>query len=187
MGSSSSRSSAGCRTTRASRAIRFPAEASSGLMSISRMARCSTTNWLNCTTSSSRALRSTGLRPRTPCRARKMLVRSIMRRASVELSGGRPNARSRNTSTSWPPHPNRITGPSWESMLLPRISSYASSRIIGCTVTPSKCPSPALSRTECSMDRYASRTISSPLRFRWTPPTSVLCVMVLECSFKTTG
>ncbi len=35
-----------------------------------------------------------------------MRVRSIMRRASVALSGGKPSARSLKTSTNWPPAPN---------------------------------------------------------------------------------
>ena len=39
------------------------------------------------------------------------------------LSGGRPRARSLNTSTSCPPVPNSSTGPNCGSMLLPTISS----------------------------------------------------------------
>ena len=73
--------------------------------------------------SCSRAAMLTGLRPRTPLSAGKMRVRSIMRRARVALSGGRPRARSLKTSTNWPPVPNNSTGPNCGSMLLPMISS----------------------------------------------------------------
>ena len=41
---------------------------------------------------------------------------------NVVVSGGRPNARSWYTSTSWPPVPNSNTGPNCASMLLPRIN-----------------------------------------------------------------
>ncbi len=53
----------------------------------------------------------TGFRPRTPCRALKILVCSIKRRASVVLSGGSDSARSLKTSTNCPPVPNSSTGP----------------------------------------------------------------------------
>ena len=46
-----------------------------------------------------------------PSRLCKMRVCSIRRCARVVLSGRQAEARSRYTSTSWPPEPNRITGP----------------------------------------------------------------------------
>ena len=92
-------------------------------MSISLIHGCSTTSWLKRTSSSSSAARSTGLRPRTPFSAVKILVCSIMRRARVVFSGGSASARSLNTSTSCPPVPNSSTGPNCGSRLLPMISS----------------------------------------------------------------
>ena len=60
-------------------------EASSGLMSISLIQRCSTTSWLKRTSSCSSAARSTGARPRTPFSAVKIRVCSIIRRARVRV------------------------------------------------------------------------------------------------------
>src|SRR5664280_817857 len=89
-------------TTRASNARMRSGEASSGLMSISLIHGCSTTSWLKRTSRSSNAARSTGLRPRTPFSALRILVCSIMRRARVEFKGGRARPRSSKTSTNCP-------------------------------------------------------------------------------------
>ena len=82
-----------------------------------------------------------------------MLVCSIIRRASVVLSGGSASARSLNTSTSCPPSPKSSTGPNCGSGALPMISSFPPREIIGWTETPRKCPLPAFSFTEDSIAR----------------------------------
>ena len=92
-------------------------------MSISAMRRCSATSSEKRTSSSSSAAVSIGRRPRTPLNASEMLRPPIMRRASVVFSGGRPSERSFKISTSWPPAPNRSTGPNWASVDEPRMSS----------------------------------------------------------------
>ena len=115
--------SAGCSTTRASSAMIRSGDASSGLMSISAIRGCSATSSLKRTRSAASTSRSIGLRPRTPRSAVAIVVCSISRLASVVLSGGSASARSRKTSTSWPPIPNRRTGPNCGSGLLPTISS----------------------------------------------------------------
>src|SRR5215217_6515505 len=115
--------SGSCRTIRASRAIRRSGEARSGLMSSSLIQGCSTTSWLVRTSSLSREPTSTGALPLTPPSASKIRVLSIIRLASVVVSGGRARARSLYTSTSEPPDPKSRTGPNCGSRLLPTISS----------------------------------------------------------------
>ena len=165
---------------RASSATVRSAEASIGLMSISLIHGCSTISWLNRTRMPARLATSIGRRPGTPLNALQIRVCSIIRSASVVLSGGSASARSQYTSTRWPPDPNSTTGPNCASTLLPTISSKPSSAIIGCTVTPRTWSAPAFDDTALTMRWYAWRTAASSCRFNWTPPTSVLWVIVSE-------
>ena len=92
-------------------------------MSISLIHGCSTTSWLKRTSNSFERGEINRLASAHSLQRGEILVCSIMRRASVVLSGGSASARSLKTSTSWPPVPNSSTGPNCGSMLLPRISS----------------------------------------------------------------
>ena len=113
-----------CSTTRASSASSRSGEASSGLMSISLIHGCSTTSWLKRTRDLFQSAEIDRLAAANALESRdRSCVCSIMRRASVVLSGGSASARSLNTSTSWPPVPNSSTGPNCASRLLPMISS----------------------------------------------------------------
>jgi hypothetical protein len=79
-----------------------------------------------------------------------------MRRASVVLSGGKPNALSLNTSTSVPPVPKSSTGPNCGSGLATDNQLVAiPKRSIGCTVTPRKSSALYLVVTACSIVLYA--------------------------------
>jgi hypothetical protein len=59
--------------------------------------------------------------------------------------------------------------------------------IIAPTVTPSKALAPTLRVTLARMASKAAQTAGSSGRLSITPPTSLLCVIVLLSSFATTG
>ena len=57
--------------------------------------------------------------------------------ASRTLSGGRPTALSRSSSTATPPEPKLMAGPNAGSVITPIMSSRPSRRVtIDCTRTP---------------------------------------------------
>ena len=85
------------------------------------------------------------------------------------------------TSTSWPPSAEeedgaelRVNGGTKDDLVAVELGH----RLDGDTLEVLRAGLFRNGRTECA--RKASRTASSSLRFSWTPPTSVLWVMVSE-------
>mmetsp|Transcript_41229 Transcript_41229/g.119407 ORF Transcript_41229/g.119407 Transcript_41229/m.119407 type:complete len:238 (-) Transcript_41229:124-837(-) len=163
------------------------AEAMRGLMSHSMISGWFMMRTLKRTMMSINASMSTPFMPRTPCKAVNTFVRCNIFFAKLALRGGKPKAESLNTSTSEPPMPNRITGPSCTSIDEPRMISIPFRLIMGCTVAPSKPSGLARRETLSFISVKAFSTSRRVCKLSFTPPTSNLWVMVVELSFTTTG
>ena len=115
-------------------------------------------------------------------------VEAIMLAISMALSGGSATARSRSTSTAVPPAPKVITGPKTLSCDTPSNNSRALSRwIIFSMVTPVMRALGWAAATSRIIETQAPRTACADLRFRRTPPTSLLCVISGESIFIATA
>ena len=145
------RRSAPCSTTRASSAISRSGDASSGLMSISLIQRCSTTSWLKRTSSCSSAARSTGARPRTPLQRREDpgLLHHPPRQRRVERRQRR--ARGPEDLDQLAARAEQQHRAELRIERCCRRSARSRRRlIIGCTVTPWKCSRAAPCRSPTS-------------------------------------
>ena len=181
-GNLSSAISEGCSTTLASSATIRSADASSGLMSISLIRGCSTTSWLNRTSNSSSAPRSTGAasahslqgavnpRPLHHAAREGAIQRRQAKRAIAEDF-------DQLTARTEEQHRPKL-----------RINAAAENQFVAVARdhrlhddAEKICPdADRASRTASSISRYAARTAASPMRLSFTPPTSVLCVIVCE-------
>ena len=186
-GRSAAATSASWSTTRASRAMSRSGEASSGLMSISLIQRCSTTSWLKRTRSCSRASTSIGLATADPAERAgdlRPLDHPPGERRVERRQGERPVPEELHELAAHPEQEHRAEL---------RVDRRADDQLVA-GVVDHRLDGHALEvlgaagrHHRVSMDRQASRTASASTRFSATPPTSVLWVIVWQKSLTTTG